>query len=130
MSGLELLEKYPRAASVIRNWLVQRLVEALQNESIDEEFKQYMRDQGIDNDKVGAMIDANPRMLFDAFDEYEIFIGTNVTQKDAFHCTINNSLSPGGTHYTRKEAELFAIDAAFDILENKLTPKEETDENE
>jgi hypothetical protein len=30
----------------------------------------------------------------------------------------------------RKEAELFAIEAAFEILEKQLTPKENTDENE
>ena len=53
-----------------------------------------------------------------------IALGTNVTQKDAFHYTINNSLSPGGTHYTRKEAELFAIEAAFEMLEERLTPIE------
>jgi hypothetical protein len=29
----------------------------------------------------------------------------------------------------RKEAELFAVEAAFEILENKLTPKEKSNEN-
>ena len=129
MSGLELLEKYPRAASVIRNWLVQRLVEALQNESIDEEFKQYMRDQGIDNDKVGAMIDANPRMLFDAFDEYELIIETSLYPSGEFTIKIGNQATTNSWK-TRKEAELFAIEAAFEILENKLIPKEETDETD
>jgi esterase/lipase superfamily enzyme len=74
MTGLELLEKYPRAASVIKNWLLWKMVEALQNESIDEEFKQYMRDQGIENDKIAPMIDANPRMLLDVFDENDVII--------------------------------------------------------
>jgi hypothetical protein len=123
MKGLELLEKYPLAANVIKEWFLKSMIESFKDESVPEEFKQFMLDQGIEEEKVGTLIDLNPRMLFDVFDENEIFIGTNVTQKDAFHCTINNSLSPGGTHYTRKEAELFAIEAAFEILENKLSPK-------
>lgn len=128
MTGLELLEKYPRAASVIKNWLLWKMVDALQSESIDEEFKQYMRDQGIENDKIAPMIDANPRMLFDIFDEHEVFISINVVDKK-FTYRIDNLVNP--TEYsTRKECELISITRAFEILENKLTPKEETDETD
>jgi hypothetical protein len=128
MTGLELLEKYPRAASVIKNWLLWKMVDALQNESIDEEFKQYMRDQGIENDKIAPMIDANPRMLFDIFDEHEVFISINVLYKK-FTYRIDNLVNP--TEYsTRKECELISITRAFEILENKLTPKEETNETD
>ena len=123
MKGLELLEKYPLAANVIKEWFLKSMIESFKDESVPEEFKNFMIEQGIEEEKVGTLIDINPRMLLDVFDENEIFIGTHVTQKDAFHCTINNLLSPGGTHYTRKEAELFAIEAAFEILENKLSPK-------
>ena len=134
MTGLELLEKYPRAASVIKNWLLWKMVDALQNELIDEEFKQYMRDQGIENDKIAPMIDANPRMLFDVFDEHEVFIFIQYMDvKDSvefFHTFRNIDTNPVKLFKTRKEAELFAIEAAFEILENKLTPKEETNENE
>jgi hypothetical protein len=128
MTGLELLEKYPRAASVIKNWLLWKMVDALQNESIDEEFKQYMRDQGIENDKIAPMIDANPRMLFDIFDEHEVFISINITYRK-FTYRIDNLVNP--TEYsTRKECELISITRAFEILENKLTPKEETNETD
>jgi len=41
-----------------------------------------------------------------------------------------NQIDIGPRFNTRKEAELFAVEAAFEILENKLTPKEETNENE
>jgi len=134
MSGLELLEKYPRAASVIRNWLLYRMVEALQSESIDEDFKQYMRDQGIDNNNIAPMIDSNPRMLLDIFDENEVFIfihymdvKDNIEFFYSFRNINNDSVK---LFKTRKEAELFAIEAAFEILDNKLTPKEESNENE
>jgi hypothetical protein len=123
MKGLELIEKYPAAGKVVKEWFFKSMLESFKDETVPDEFKEFMLEQGIEDDKIGTLIDINPRMLLDVFDENEIFIGTNVTQKDAFHCTINNSLSPGGTHYTRKEAELFAIEAAFEILENKLSPK-------
>ena len=123
MKGLELIEKYPAAGKVVKEWFFKSMLESFKDETVPDEFKEFMLEQGIEDDKIGTLIDINPRMLFDVFDENEIFIGTNVTQKDAFHCTINNSLSPGGTHYTRKEAELFAIEAAFEYLENKLSPK-------
>lgn len=121
MSGLELLEKYPRAASIIRNWLLYRMVEALQSESIDEDFKQYMRDQGIDNNNIAPMIDSNPRMLFDVFDENEIVIENSLYPDGTFTIKIGNEATTQSWK-TRKEAETFAIEAAFDILETKLTP--------
>jgi hypothetical protein len=128
MSGLELLEKYPLAASVIRNWFIWRMVEALESESIDEEFKQYMRDQGIENERMGTLIDLNPRMLFDIFDEHEVFIETFLYPDNTFTIKIGNEATTNSWK-TRKEAELFAIEAAFEILNKQLTPKEETNEN-
>ena len=120
MKGLELIEKYTAAGKVVKEWFFKSMLESFKDETVPDEFKEFMLEQGIEDDKIGTLIDINPRMLLDVFDENEIFIGTNVTQKDAFHCTINNSLSPGGTHYTRKEAELFAVEAAFEILESTL----------
>jgi hypothetical protein len=129
MNALELLEKHPRAGSVIRNWLLWRMVEALESELIDEEFKQYMRDQGIENDKIAPMIDANPRMLLDVFDENNIYVGTLLDESNGFWWTINGNKSTVGYEY-RKNCEIAAIETAFKILEKQLTPKEETNENE
>lgn len=129
MTGIELLQKYPRAASVIKNWFIWRMVDALQDESIDEEFKQLMRDQGIDNDNLAPMIDANPRMLFDVFDANDIIIQILLEKDDTFSHKILSVVTTNSWK-TRKEAEIDAIKEAFEILENKLTPKEETNENE
>jgi hypothetical protein len=136
MTGIELLQKYPRAASVIKNWFIWRMVDALQDESIDDEFKQLMRDQGIENDNIAPIIDANPRVLFDVFDEHKIFICIAVWTKTPKHFenvefsfSINATNKNNSNFVTRKEAELFAIEEAFEILENQLTPKEETNEN-
>ena len=116
-----------------------QLLESFKDETVPEGFKQYMLDQGIDNDKVGTLIDVNPRNLLDVFDENDVIIyfmifssPQGVKFSGAIH-TGNDEVKPnpiGKQCNTRKEAELFAIEAAFEILENKLTPKEETDENE
>ena len=123
MKGLELLEKHPLAANVVRDWFINQLLESFKDETVPEGFKQYMLDQGIDNDKVGTLIDVNPRNLLDVFDENEIFISINITDRK-FTYRIDNLVNP--TEYsTRKECELISITRAFEILENKLSPKEE-----
>ena len=130
MTGLELIKKYPLAAKVIKDWFLTQMIESLNNESIDEEFKNFMREQGVEDDKMGTLIELNPRMLFDVFDDNEIYIqiGVNRDSNLYFQYKINDFLIGNFfrdlKYKTRKEAELFAIEAAFEILENKLTPVE------
>jgi hypothetical protein len=129
MTGIELLQKYPRAASVIKNWFIWRMVDALQDESIDDEFKQLMKDQGIENDNIAPIIDANPRVLFDVFDEHDVIIIIKYHDNFGFTWAVEE-VDEQSFYKTRREAELFAVETAFEILENQLTPKEETNENE
>jgi hypothetical protein len=128
MKGLELLENYPLTAKVVRDWFMNQMLESFNDDTVPEGFKQYMLEQGIDNDKVAILIDVNPRNLFDVFDKHDIFISINVVDRK-FTYRIDNVINP--TEYsTRKECELISITRAFEILENKLTPEEKTDENE
>ena len=132
MKGLELLEKYPASAKVIKDWFLQSMIDSFKDDTVPEEFKQFMLEQGIENDKVGTLIDVNPRMLLDVFDDNDIIIyfmifssPQGVKFSAAIH-TGNDEVKPnpiGKQCNTRKEAELFAIEAAFEILENKLSPK-------
>lgn len=122
MGGLKLLEKHPISAKLIREWFMEKMIESLNDNAITDEFRQFMREQSIDDDKIGVMIDANPRMLLDVFDDNKIFIEILLYPDGEFTCKIGNQ----GTTIswkTRKEAELSAIEAAFDILENQLSPK-------
>jgi hypothetical protein len=127
MKGLELFEKYPAAANVIKEWFLKSMIESFKDESVPEEFKQFMLEQGIEEEKVGTLIDVNPRMLFDVFDENDISI--NIIRTNNSNEEWDWELIPGPQENSvcksRKEAELFAIEAAFEILENKLSPKEE-----
>lgn len=128
MTGLELLEKYPLTAKVVRDWFLEQMLESFKDDSVPDGFKNYMREQGVENDKVGIMIDVNPRMLLDVFDDNQVFIQINVF--NTFSYSINEGDAISGSWKTRKETEAHAMSTAFEILENKLTPKELNDENE
>ena len=128
MKAQELLKEYPLTAKVIKNWFLNELIESLKTESIDEEFKNFMKEQGIEDEKLATLIDLNPRMLFDVFDDNGVFIFSHYmdvkNNVEFFHTYRNINTNPVKLFKTRKEAELFAIETAFKILEEKLTPIE------
>lgn len=120
MSGIEMLEKYPLAAEVVKGWILEQMLKSFKDDSVPEDFKNYMREQGVENDKVAVMIDAQPRFLFDVFDANDIIIETIVFPDKEFSCKIGMQATTLSWK-TRREAEVFSIEAAFEILENKLT---------
>jgi hypothetical protein len=121
MTGLELLQKYPLAKKVVKDWFMKSMLESFKDENVPEEFKQFMLEQGIEDDKVGKLIDVNVRILFDVFDENDIVIETLLYPSKEFTVIIGRQPTKNSWK-TRKEAEHFAVEAAFEILENKLTP--------
>jgi hypothetical protein len=128
-TGLELLEKYPLAGKIVKEWFFKSMLESFKDETVPDEFKEFMLEQGIEDDKIGILIDVNPRMLLDVYDDNKIFIEILIYPNEEFTCKIGNQ-GTTNSWKTRKEAELFAIEAAFEILENKLTPKELIDETD
>ena len=74
MKGLEILQKYPHSADVVRKWLFNRMVESMQDDSVPEDFKEAMMNEAVTNERLAVFIDTNPRMLFDVFDENDIYI--------------------------------------------------------
>jgi hypothetical protein len=129
MNGLELLEKYPLTTKVIKDWFIEQMVESFKEETVPEDFKNFMMEQGIDNDKIGTLIDVNPRMLFDVFDQHKVFIETFLYPDKTFTCKIGDQATTNSWE-ARKVAEAFAVEAAFEILEKQLTPEEQINENE
>jgi hypothetical protein len=118
MSGIELLEKHPLASKVINEWVMQQMLKSFEDESVPEEFKNYMLEQGVENDKLAVMIDTQPRFLLDVFDYNNVLIQINVFK--TFSYSINEGDVISGSWETRKECEKHAIAAAFDVLEEKL----------
>jgi hypothetical protein len=121
MKAIELLNANPKTAEVLRAWFMEKMIESMKDaDNVPEEFKEFMRQQGIDNEKLSIMIDAQPRTMFDVFDANGIIINVfHVVGK--FHAQItDNDAETEAT--TRKAAEDSIIQHAFRILEEKLTP--------
>jgi hypothetical protein len=130
MKAIELLKKYPLTTEVVRDWFIAKMMESVNEDNdVPEDFKKFMIDQGVPNDRLCVFIDANPRSLFDVFDENDLFIEIFMYPDVTFTCKIGNEATTNSWK-TRKEAEMFAIEAAFDILENKLKPVSDDGESE
>ncbi len=94
---------------------------SLKDEELPENFKEYARQTTIDNDKIGKLIDVQPRGLFDVFDNNKVYIGITpnpLVGGMEFKYTISDDIS--GEAPTRMEAEKIAVEKAFEILNNKL----------
>ena len=124
MKASELLENYPKAAVVIKQWYLEKMLESLNTDSLPEDFKEHVRKEGVDDDKIATIIDAGPRALFDVFDENEIYIFIHYMDvKDNvefFYSFRNIDTNPVKLFETRKEAERAAMEQAFEILNDKL----------
>ena len=123
MINLEFLKNYPLSTIVIKDWFHQRMIESFKDPEIAEDFKEFVLEQGIEVDKLAVLINSNPRMLFDVFDENGIVIETLLYPNGEFTIKIGNEATTKSWK-TRKEAEHFGVDAAFELLEEKLTPIE------
>ena len=125
MKATELLEIYPLSTEVVREWFMQKMIESVRgDDEVPEDFKNFMLEQGIDNNRMATIIDSNPRMLFDVFDNNDLFIEIFMYTEVTFTCKIGNETTTNSWK-TRKDAEAFAIEAAFEMLENKLKPVSE-----
>jgi len=118
MKALELLEKYPKAGNIINKWFLDKMLKSLNTDTVPEEFKEYISNQPIDNQNIAVMIDNNPRVLFDVFDENNVFIQINVNK--TFSYSINDGDVISGSWIIRKDAEAAAIEQAFKLLDEKL----------
>jgi hypothetical protein len=121
MKMLELLKENPKTAIVVKQWFLEKMLESLKDESLPEDFKNYVREQGIDDEKIATMIENSPRSLFDVFDDHKVFIQINVySASSSFSYLINEGDVISGPWNKRKEAELAAIIESFKLLEEKL----------
>lgn len=124
---LELLEKNPQATEVVKSYYLDVMLASLNDDSLPDNFKDFVRQQGIDNDKIAKIIEGSPRNLFDVFDENSLFIET-MYMEGAFHYTINDGehviLSNPQPYNTRKDCDKAAIEQTFKLLNDKLCPQQ------
>lgn len=119
MDMKKLLEDHPKTATVIKQWLLERLLESMKDDSVPEEFKQLAREQGIDNERVAGILNGSPRALFDVFDNHKIYVEVIIDTDSSFWWKISETQSNTG-YISRKEADTAAIIEAFKLLEAKI----------
>ena len=126
MIAIELLEKYPEAATVINEFYRSKMIDSLNTEDVPEDFKELVKQQEFDNEYIAKFIDGNPRILFDVFDDHSLHIEILVMYSDRpsiFTYTVveGDLIHSQPTKYnSRIEAEKVAIETAFQILNEKL----------
>lgn len=124
MNTLELLETYPKASVKVKEWFLDKMLNSLKDDTIPEEFKDYVRQQGLEDDKIAKIVGDNPRAMFDIFDDHQLYIKTDIFIKEDETAKFNWSINAveGGTSFysSRLEAEKDAVAKAFQMLNDKL----------
>jgi len=118
MTTNELLDLYPIATEVVRDWFMEKMAESFKNQELPKDFKEFMREQGIPNDKLVKLIDVNPRVLFDVFDDNGVII--NVVHSNGVFSWDVNTVKSLDSYSSRREAESASVQRAFQILHDKL----------
>lgn len=130
MTTIKLLNSYPLATEVVKEWFWKEMIKSFENDAVPEDFKQMMLADGIGNENLAQLIDAQPRVLFDVFDENKIYIHIEPWDNEmetgvdnfGFRIALQEYNPKNMDFKTRKEAEIKAIEEAFKILEVKITP--------
>jgi hypothetical protein len=87
----------------------------------------------MDNEKIAAIIDGNPRNLFEFFDDHNLYI--NITSSPdtlEFTYSIMTDVATSGsseTYKNRKDADKNAVETAIKQLESMLTKSVSDKEN-
>ena len=117
-----LLEKYPHATEVVKDWFMQKMLESFKDESVPAEFKEFMRQQGITDDRLATILGENPRVLFDILDDNQLIINV-VHSINGFSWDVD-TIKSVEFHSSRRQAELAAVERAFEILNDRLNTTE------
>ncbi len=85
MDGITLLKTYPNAAKVVKEWFMNQMIVSMASDNITpDEFKQAMIDEGISDERLGILIDIQPRTFFDAMDLNDIEINITGDNKNGW----------------------------------------------
>ena len=122
MKAIDLLETYPKAATVIKEFYYEKMINSLQEDNdIPEEFKDMVKAHQFDSEYIATFIDNNPRFLFDIFDANDVYIQITVDlENNCFRYSFDGGQVESNDFLTRIAAETRSIEAAFEILNEKL----------
>jgi polyribonucleotide nucleotidyltransferase len=117
---LEILKTYPKAAQVIKQWALEKMLDTIKDDSLPEHFKEAVREMGISDDKIADVFKKSSRSLFDVFDNHKLYITVDRLGSKFVWWINEKPLDFDNKYETRKEAEDDAIQKAFELLNNKL----------
>lgn len=129
MNALEMLQDNPRAAKIITEYYNNLMLSKIDESGLPQNFIEFMKEQGLNEDNVAQMMEANIRNLIDVLDDNGFIISISYDATfEKFYWFIN-----GDSHKiacsTRKDAENDAVAAAVYRLERKLNPEIEDNED-
>lgn len=118
----ELMNAHPKATAAAKAYYMEKLLDNIKNsESLPEDFKEFARQRGVDDENILVMMDASPRALFDIMDINQLYIEIGVVDGEGgFRWRINGG-DWSSSFRTRIEAEKEAITVAYKLLDDALT---------
>ena len=116
----KLFETYPKAKEIIKAWFLEKMLESFKDETVPEDFKEFVRKQGLEDQQIVKIIGSNPRSLFGVLDDNKLFIEIRVNMEEGpeFSWGINGNKTDSW-YPTRTEAELKAVTECFKQLNEK-----------
>lgn len=118
----ELFENNPHATLVIQSWFMGKMLESLDDNTVPEDFREMLRQQGVQKEHLIKMVEGSPRSLLDVLDENDVIISIVYDAKNnVFRYAVNDSVE-SIDYKTRKEAEADAI--AYGVMELETKIKE------
>lgn len=115
----ELKKSYPKAYKMLSEWALKYLKIFAKNMNIPDEDAKGL--EGMADQAVEGFVLIQPRLLYDFFDEKELYISIIYDSVEAWDWTIDpneeGSTRPLEGYKTRQLAEEAAFLEAFDILE-------------
>jgi hypothetical protein len=117
---LELLQKYPEASKVVKAYYLEIMLGTLNDDSLPDNFKEYVREMGIEDERLSKILSGSSRSMFDVFDDNGIFINVTFDHENrVFRYSVEGEVD-SQDYLFRKAAEQEAVAEAFRILNERL----------
>jgi hypothetical protein len=113
--AIEILNHYPIATEIAREWFIKKMKQNLDEDMVNEDFKEFMIRKGVPDDTLAIMLDQNPRTFFDVLDENNLIVEIIYSRNGVFYFLINGALD-SGRYEGRVACERAAVIAAFEKL--------------
>lgn len=126
MITTEVLSSNPFAKKVIMSWFMEKMIESFKDQKVPQEMVDYMRENGISDERLIDALNINPRMLFDVLDENDVLVQININfDKKTFSYNINDGEVISGGFNNRRDCEMHAVVSAIVNLNSKLSPAQD-----